>query len=90
MAHIVALVLTSKKKEIPTALDVELIWAILSGVTASFMHVLKITKLDTADYAENFHVTYLSINMIQNMARKAPLREQDFWFIERKLAIKNT
>ena len=77
MAHIVDSVITTKRKENLIALAVELGRDILSGVNANSMLVLRIIRLNTVDYAKNFHVTYLSTSMIQNMDREVCSRGLD-------------
>jgi len=90
VVHTVNSVITSKRKEFPIVLDVELTRGILSGVPANSMHVLKITRLNTVDYAKNFHVTYLSISMIQSTDRRVHSQGLDFWYTERRLEQANT
>ncbi len=77
MVHTANSAITTKRRERPIALDAELRGDILSGEIANFMFVLKTTRLNTADYARNFHVTYSSISMIQNMDRKVHSQEPD-------------
>jgi hypothetical protein len=90
VVHIVDSVITTKRRECPIVLDVGFTRDILSGVIANSMLALKITRLNTVDYAKNFHVTCLSINMIQNMDGRVHSRGLDSWHTERKLEQRNT
>ena len=90
VVHTVNSVITSKRKECPIVLDVGLTRGILSGVPANSMHVSKITRLNTADYAKNSHVPYLSTSMIQSMDRRVHSQGLDSWYTERRLEQTNT
>ncbi len=90
MAHIVDSVFTIKRKKCPVVLDVGLMRDIPSGVIANSILVLEIMKLNTVDYAKNFHVIYLSTNMIQNMDRRVHSQGLDSWHTERRLEQTNT
>lgn len=70
-------VLIIKRRENLIVLDAGLMQVIPSGVIVNSMLVQKIIALNIADYAENFHVIYLSTNMTQSMIRRAHSSELD-------------